>query len=108
MKIMVIDFGETHQLIDSFPEGLNLLIEKEDGARAYKLAGDSLPAAIFINYRDKPSHGRQTAISIRERKKTAHIPVYFVDGNESDNEKVKHIGTCIKNMDITRYLKSVV
>lgn len=108
MKIIVIDFGKTDHLIDSFPKGINLLIEKEDGGRAYKLAGDILPAAIFINYKDKPIHGRLTAYSIRERKKTAHIPIYFVDGNESDNEKVKHIGACITKNEISKYLKSKV
>src|SRR5688572_11317923 len=63
MKIMVIDFAETNHITDKLPEGINILIEKEDGGRAYETAGEQLPAAIFINYRDKPSHGRKTAIS---------------------------------------------
>jgi hypothetical protein len=108
MKIMVIDFSENNYITDRFPQGINLLIEKKDGGAAYQLAGEHLPAAIFINYKDKPSHGRQTAFSIRERKKTAHIPIYFVDGNESDNEKVKDIGTCISSNDIGRFLKTEV
>ena len=106
MKIMVIDFAETNHITDKLPEGINLLIEKEDGGRAYKTAGEQLPAAIFINYKDKPSHGRQTAISIRERKKTEHIPIYFVDGTEFENEKVKHLGSCITSNEIGRFLKS--
>jgi hypothetical protein len=105
MKIMVIDFASSNLITDKLPEGINLLLEKEDGGRAYKLAVENLPAAIFINYKDKPSHGRQTAISISESKKTSHIPIYFVDGNDTDNEKVKHIGTCIKANDISMLLK---
>ena len=108
MKIMVIDFAETNHITDKLPGGINLLIEKEDGGRAYKTAGEQLPAAIFINYRDKPSHGRQTAISIRERKKTEHIPIYFVDGNASDNEKVNHLGSCITNEELSKFLKREV
>ena len=108
MKIMVIDFSETNQIVKLFPEGINLLVENKDGGHAYQLAGEHLPAAIFINYKDKPSHGRQTAVSIRDRKKTSHIPIYFIDGSDADNEKVSDIGTCVKSNEINRYLRSEV
>ncbi|MFT3793828.1 hypothetical protein [Flavobacterium sp.] len=74
-----------------------------DGGLAYKKAGEILPDQIFINYADKPSHGRQTAAAILQRKSTASIPIYFVDGSAEENEKALHLGHCISKEEISKY-----
>ena len=104
MKIMVIDFADTDHIKDILPKEVEILVEKKDGGRAYKLAGEELPDIIFIKYKDKPNHGRQTAISIKERKNTANIPIYFVDGNDIENEKVKRVGLCINSEEVPKYV----
>ncbi|MBS1573244.1 MAG: hypothetical protein JST62_12680 [Bacteroidetes bacterium] len=104
MKIFIIDFSDNEDFALHFPKGHEMITEKYDGAMAYKTIGEELPDKIFINYKSKPSHGRQTAISVMNRKKTAKIPIYFVDGNTTDNEKIKFIGTCIKSNDINDHL----
>lgn len=106
MKVMVIDFANTDHIMDILPKGLKILVEKKDGGQAYKITGEELPDMIFVNYKDKPSHGRQTANSIKERKKTSKIPIYFVDGNEIENEKVKHIGLCINSKEVNKYVQT--
>jgi hypothetical protein len=101
MKIFVLDFSSQRELVDRVPIGHEITEEKEDGGKAYKTIGKQLPDKIFIQYKYKPSHGRQTAISIKERKRTSNIPIYFVDGNEVENHKVRHIGNCIKLNELT-------
>lgn len=96
MKIFVIDFSDTDHISDRFDKRFQIFTEKKDGEIAYKQVGEIMPDKIFINYYDKPSHGRQTAQAIAKRKKTSNIPIYFVDGNKNDNEKIKHIGQPIK------------
>lgn len=69
MKLFIIDFSGNSDFIENFPNGHQITFENKDGALAYKRIGEQLPDKIFINYKDKPSHGRQTAISIKNRKK---------------------------------------
>ncbi len=102
MKVLVVDFSTSNLLLDALPGGHEIVTEKTDGAQAYKLSGEFLPDKIFINYKDKPNHGRQTAISIKERKKTANIPIYFVDGEQAENEKVQHLGKCLTMNELTK------
>ena len=57
--------------------------ESEDGGRAYKLIKANPPDVIVISLANKPSHGRQTAVSLQQIKATKAIPVVFVDGSET-------------------------
>jgi hypothetical protein len=95
MIILVVDFSKEDRIVENLPPGHEIVSEKMDGGRAYQLSGELLPDKIFINYKDRPSHGRQTAIAIKERKKTANIPIYFVDGEKMENEKVTYLGKCL-------------
>lgn len=104
MKIFVIDFSDTNFIANSLKKGHKVFVEKHDGGNAYKQVGEIMPEKIFINYHDKPGHGRETAKAIRKRKKTSGIPIYFVDGNEKDNNKVKLIGKTIKINEIENSL----
>ena len=106
MKVLVIDFSDTNQIVDLLPKGMELLVEKKDGGNAYKLAGEEVPDIVIVNYKCKPGHGRQTAGSIRERKKTSHIPVYFVGGSEADKEKISQLGICVNENELVSILES--
>ncbi|MBS1731324.1 MAG: hypothetical protein JSS67_11215 [Bacteroidetes bacterium] len=104
MKIFIIDFSTDQSFKNNFPKDYQIFEEKFDGSNAYKLVGEVLPEKIFINYHIKPSHGRQTAMAIKNRKKTSNIPIYFVDGSEIENTKVQNIGLCIKTKNIDEYI----
>ncbi|MBX2932545.1 MAG: hypothetical protein KF781_11430 [Chitinophagaceae bacterium] len=104
MNIFIIDFSATPTLIEKFSSKHQITTENKDGAMAYKTVGLQMPDIICINYKDLPSHGRQTAISIKQRKKTAHIPIFFIDGNKIDNEKVATLGRCISSKEISHYI----
>ncbi len=97
MKVMIIDFAETNHIAAFVPSNIEIIIEKKDGNAAYKMVGEELPDVILINYKDKPSHGRQTAIAIKKRKANSTIQIYFIDGTALENEKVKAIGLCLKS-----------
>jgi len=100
MKIFVIDFSGSNYLAEYFDKNHDVFVENLDGGTAYKQIGQIMPDKIFINYKDKPSHGRQTGVAIKRRKKTSSIPIYFVDGNKEENEKIKSIGRVIETKDI--------
>ena len=106
IKALVIDFAHTNRLSKYLEKkGCSVLSEQEDGARAYRLSGESIPDLIVVDYQQKASHGRQTASAIHQRKKTAHIPIYFVDGAPEENQKVEGIGKCIRSEEIDRILE---
>ena len=105
MKVLVIDFSDTNHFVELLPKGLELLVEKKDGGKAYRLAGEEVPDVIIVNYKDKPGHGRQTAGAIKERKKTSHIPIYFVNGNEADKDKISQLGICVDMKELVSILK---
>ena len=80
--------------------------EMADGAEAYRKTGKCRPDAIVVNYAVKPSHGRITAQEIRRRKATAEVPIYFIDGEEDENEKVEHIGICLSSDELKDLLEA--
>jgi PleD family two-component response regulator len=104
MKIYIIDFSKTNEIADKCIGQFDIFTEKQDGGNAYSQIGEIMPDIIFVNYKDKPSHGRQTAQSIKERKKTSNIPIYFVAGEKNENEKAKHIGLSITINEIEKYI----
>lgn len=109
MKIFVIDWctdANASALITACKTPPHSVVgyELADGAEAYRKIGILKPEAIVINYAAKPSHGRMTADSIRKRKATAEIPLYFIDGEEDDNERVSHMGICLSSEELADLL----
>lgn len=108
MKLFVIDWTKD----DSSPllefcrlKGHTITgYELHDGAEAYRKVADRKPDAIIINYAVKPSHGHQAAEAIHGRKSTASVPIYFIDGNEEENEKVEHLGICLSMEELEAVL----
>ena len=110
MKLFIIDWSKepTTPLIDYCCGTPHKIVGRElaDGGDAYKKTGKCSPDAIIINYGVKPAHGRQTAESIRQRKLTAEIPIYFIDGSEDDNEMVSHYGICLSQEELQDLLEN--
>ncbi|MCZ2222851.1 MAG: hypothetical protein LC122_04390 [Chitinophagales bacterium] len=104
MIIFIIDFSNSTFLVNKISRKNKVFFEGKDGELAYKKIGEILPDKIFINYNSKPSHCRQTAQAILKRKKTAHIPIYFIGNPHNDIEKVKHFGKVISIEEIENYL----
>ncbi|MCO6146753.1 hypothetical protein [Flavobacterium sp. NRK1] len=108
MKIFIIDWTKEHTtpLIDYCKKKTDVVgIELNDGAEAYRKTGILKPDVIVINYANKPSHGRQTADSIRKRKTTSQTPIYFIDGAEDENEMAEHIGICLSQEELQDLLE---
>lgn len=109
MKLFIIDWSKelTTPLIDYCKKNANVVgIELNDGGEAYRKTGILKPDAIVINYANKPSHGRMTADSIRKRKLTAQTPIYFIDGEEDENEKAENIGICLSQEELHDLLEN--
>ena len=99
MKLFIIDWSKeaTTPLIEYCRKTSHKIvgIQMADGGIAYKDTALCKPDAVVINYAVKPSHGRETAQQIRKRKSTSAIPIYFINGDEDDNEKAENIGICL-------------
>jgi len=104
MKVFIIDFSKQKNIASLIPKHHQCLEENKDGGEAYKKIGDFMPDKIFINFQHIPSHAVQTAKAIKQRKKTAHIPIFFVDGKALDHHKIYTLGTCITSSEILQQL----
>lgn len=108
MKLFIIDWSKDSSTpLIEYCKGTNHKIvgtELTDGGTAYKNTALLKPDAIIINYAVKPAHGRITAQQIRNRKLTAAIPIYFINGDEDDNEKVQNTGICLSEDEFKELL----
>ncbi|MES2486481.1 MAG: hypothetical protein V4581_11125 [Bacteroidota bacterium] len=111
MKLFVIDWSKESStpLLDFCSSSGHELVglEMEDGTEAYRKTGLVKPDAIVVNYAVKPSHGRMTADSIHKRKSTSQIPIYFINGEEDENEKVVNIGICLSDEELRDLLDEI-
>jgi DNA-binding response OmpR family regulator len=69
--------------------GWEVRTEAEDGARAYRETGAWVPDAVVVYLARLPSHGRETAVSIRQRRSTRATPILFVGGTREDVDRVR-------------------
>ena len=104
MQLFIIDWSKDKStpLLECCRNSTHKIVgmELKDGGEAYRKVAACNPDAIVVNYAAKPSHGRITAQEIRKRKATAQIPIYFIDGEEEDNEKVEHMGICLSSEEL--------
>ena len=111
MKLFVIDWSKESStpLLDFCSNCGHEVVgrETEDGAEAYRKTGLLKPDAIVVNYAIKPSHGRMAADSIHKRKGTSQIPIYFINGEEDENEKVANIGICLSHEELKDLLEDI-
>lgn len=69
--------------------GYQVRLESEDGARAAKAIMEQLPDVVVIYLSRLPSHGRETARYLRERKAAREVPIIFVGGSPQKVASVK-------------------
>jgi DNA-binding response OmpR family regulator len=61
-------------------EGWEVEVEAEDGAAACRRIKEARPVAVVVELTRLPSHGRETADSLRRAKATRAVPILFVGG----------------------------
>ena len=54
-------------------------VESNNGGRAYRRIRTSVPDAIVVDLRKKPSHGREVASALRDLRATREVPMVFVE-----------------------------
>ncbi|MBL8879189.1 MAG: DUF3052 family protein [Phycisphaerales bacterium] len=62
-----------------------------EGAAALRALRDTPPDAVVIDLSRLPSHGRETALALRQTKSTRGIPIVFVDGQPEKVAAIKSI-----------------
>jgi DNA-binding response OmpR family regulator len=70
-------------------QGWQVEVEAEDGQRACRRILDALPLAVVIYLTRFPSHGRETASYLRLRPAGATLPIFFEDGSDETQRKVR-------------------
>lgn len=110
MNLFIIDWSKNDStpLIEYCSKTTHKVVgyELTDGFEAYKKTAKVKPDAIVINYAVKPSHGRQTAEQIHKRRLTSQIPIYFINGDEDDNELAEHMGICFSGEEFKELLET--
>jgi putative two-component system response regulator len=103
---------KTILVVDDAPENIDLLsgvLKAEyrikvalNGEKALKVAAKSIPDLILLDVLMPGMDGFEVCRRLKEEPTTAHIPVIFVTGNESDNSKETQfgaVGTITKPVD---------
>ncbi|MEO0075617.1 MAG: hypothetical protein ABIK31_05870 [candidate division WOR-3 bacterium] len=104
MKVFIIDFSTDTEIEKRVSNDIEIHRESVDGGRAYQSISEIMPDIIFVNYDKKPSHGLQTAISVRQRKKTSEIPIIFINNDNKYDKKASKIGDVITYDLIETYI----
>jgi hypothetical protein len=56
---------------------------------AWRMLRDDPPAAVLVDLSRLPSHGRQTALALRQTKSTRGLPIVFLGGAPNKVERVR-------------------
>ncbi len=70
-------------------EGIEVGMESADGARGGKAALDNPPDAVLFSLEKRPSHSRETAAAIRNRKAGRQLPMLLFGGKPDDADKTR-------------------
>ena len=71
-----------------------------DGGAALRELWEAPPSAVVIDLTRLPSHGRDVAVLLRERKRTRRVPLIFVDG---DPDKVARVQALLPDAVFTTW-----
>ncbi len=77
--------AEAAELIKPLQRRWRVEVESEDGAAVWRKVREGDPRTVVISLDRLPSHGRQTALSIRTRS----LPLIFVGGDADRVEALK-------------------
>jgi DNA-binding response OmpR family regulator len=70
--------------------GHQVLVESDDGGRAYRTARAEKPAAVVLDLRVRPSHSLQTA---RPLASASGPQLIFVDGTDHDRDRAAELAS---------------
>ena len=71
--------------------GYEVVYKALDGSADMRELADDLPDAFIIDLGRLPSHGRDIALYLRERKSTRHVPLVFTGGAQDKVERIKEL-----------------
>ena len=69
--------------------GYEVVYKALEGSADMRDLADDLPDAFVIDLGRLPSHGRDIALYLRERKSTRHVPLVFAGGAQDKVERIK-------------------
>ena len=70
-------------------EGWQVHVESENGGRAYRHIRTSVPDAVVIDLRHKPSNGREVGSALRELRATRSLPIVCIEEGEDAREQTR-------------------
>lgn len=70
-------------------DGWQVHVESENGGRAYRHIRTSVPDAVVIDLRRKPSHGREVGSALRELRATRSVPIVCIEDDEDAREQTR-------------------
>jgi DNA-binding response OmpR family regulator len=77
------DVNKANELKEFFEQNeWRVETESIDGGRAYKKLKELLPSAVIIDLGEKPSHGKETALALKDSKITKSLPIFFLNASE--------------------------
>lgn len=77
-------------------QGVEVIVEAEDGGRAAKAIHAAPPDAVVISLARLPSHGRAVAEHLLTRRATQDLPFVFAGGTPNAIAKVQQIAPSAK------------
>ncbi len=69
--------------------GFDVEIESENGGRAYRTIRTSVPDAVVIDLRRRPSHGREVGSALRELRATRSVPILCIEDGDDAREATR-------------------
>ncbi len=88
-------------------EGWQVLVEAEEGARAYRQIMSAVPDVMVVYLTKLPSHGIGTAYFLRSIMETRHMPIVFVGGEDEVVAKAKDKipdAQCVRPSELAKIL----
>lgn len=70
-------------------DGWQVEVESENGGRAYRHIRTSVPDAVVIDLRHRPSHGREVGSALRELRATRTVPIVCIEEGEDAREQTR-------------------
>ncbi len=68
--------------------GHEVAISSDDGSRVCRRLREDPVDCLVVDLRRLPSHGASTALEVRQRKATAHLPIVFVEGDPEKSVRI--------------------
>lgn len=70
-------------------QGWRVEVESENGGRAYRAIRTSVPDAVVLDLRRKPSHGREVGGALRELNATRAVPILCIEDADEAREATR-------------------